>query len=218
MDTPLRSSVPAIRSSSHESAAPPVARGSGSSGPQRLRPSPLRRSKTERRFIPSSRDDRSSGDRQSQHSTFPTSQPRGHDDVDASVTQQHRHHQLPTLDIPSLDGIGFKRRHKHKRSTSTDSRLRRTMSHTTSSDRTRSLMPSWSGSKERDRDTDDSLLRPTTLETSRSRYGSASSSGSRKGSLLDTIEGSDKIARARREPVSMEELEQVKKRRRQGEE
>ena len=219
MESPFRSSIPAILSS-NESATPPSVRGSRSLGPQRMRQSPLRRSKTERQFIPSSSGDRSSEDRHSQHPSHSTSHSRGLDDVADSVTHhpQHRHHQLPTLDVPGLDGIGFRRPHKHKRSASTDPRLRRTMSHTTSSGGARNFMPSWSGSREKDRDADDSLLRPTTHETSRSRYGSAStggvSTGSRKGSLLDTVE----LNQARREPGSVEELEQVKKRRKQGEE
>ncbi|RJE26534.1 hypothetical protein PHISCL_01147 [Aspergillus sclerotialis] len=225
MESPFRSSIPAILSSSNESTTPPpLVRGSQSPGPQRMRQTPLRRSKTERQLIPSSSGDRSSEDRHSHHPTRSTSHSHGSDDVDASVTHQHqhRHHQLPTLDIPGLDGIGFRRPHKHKRSASTDPRLRRTMSHTTSSGGARSLMPSWSGTREKDRDADDSLLRPITHETSRSRYGSTStggfSSGSRKGSLLDTIELNERIGQARREPVSVEELEQVKKRRKQGEE
>lgn len=84
-------------------------------------------------------------------------------------------------------------------------------------------MPSWSGGREKDRDADDNLLRPITHETSRSRYGSESttggySSGSRKGSLLEATEQNERASPVRHELHSMEDLELVKKRRKQGEE
>lgn len=82
-------------------------------------------------------------------------------------------------------------------------------------------MPTWSG-KERNRDADDSLLRPITNETSRSRFASDSSAGlstgSRKGSFVYAVEPTEKIGLVREEPRSMEDLEEVKKKRKQGEE
>lgn len=82
-------------------------------------------------------------------------------------------------------------------------------------------MPTWSG-KEKNRDADDSLLRPFTNETSRSRFTSESSAGlstgSRKGSLANVIESTERIGLVRQEPQSIEDVEEVKKKRKQGEE
>lgn len=113
--------------------------------------------------------------------------------------------------------------HRHKHSKSRELRLPRPMSHLASSASARGLLPTWSGGREKDREGDDGLLRPITGETTRSRWGSDSTSGlessSRKGSLLDTPEQHERLGPIRRQEIqSMEDLEKVKKRRKQGEE
>ncbi|KAI9927320.1 hypothetical protein MW887_003707 [Aspergillus wentii] len=71
----------------------------------------------------------------------------------------------------------------------------------------RGLLPSWSGGKEKTCDGDDGLLRPMTQETTRSRWGS------------DSTEQGDQIGSVRQQEIcSMGDLEQVKNRRKQGEE
>lgn len=127
----------------------------------------------------------------------------------------HRH-----LSDWHLDGVKSHSRHKHSKSR--ELRFPRPMSHLASSASARGLLPTWSGSRERDRDGDNALLRPVTQETSRSRWGSDSTSGvgssSRRGSLLDPIEQQERLGPIRRQQIqSVEELEQVKKRRKQDE-
>jgi hypothetical protein len=97
------------------------------------------------------------------------------------------------------------------------------MSHLASSASARGLLPTWSGSREKDRE-EDGLLRPITRETTRSRWGSDSTSGlgsssrSRKGSILDPPEQQGQLGPIRRQEIqSMEDLGQVTKRRKQGE-
>ncbi|KAF7713406.1 Uncharacterized protein PECH_001586 [Penicillium ucsense] len=97
------------------------------------------------------------------------------------------------------------------------------MTHFASSASARGLFPSWSGGRDKDRDTDQGLLRPLTRETTRSRWGSEStgrlSSGSRRGSLLDVPEQYERLGPIqRRDLSSMADVERVKKRREQGEE
>lgn len=96
------------------------------------------------------------------------------------------------------------------------------MSHLASSASARGLLPTWSGGKDKDREGDDGLLRPITRETTRSRWGSESTTGlldGRKGSLLDTPGQHEQLAPIRRhEILSMDDLEKVKKRRKLGEE
>ncbi|OKP01975.1 hypothetical protein PENSUB_7205 [Penicillium subrubescens] len=97
------------------------------------------------------------------------------------------------------------------------------MSHLASSASARGLLPTWSGGRDKEREgSDDGLLRPITRETTRSRWGSDSTSGglgsgSRRGSLLDTPEQHERLGPIRRQEIqSMEDLELVKKRRKQG--
>ncbi|KAJ5212742.1 uncharacterized protein N7498_004388 [Penicillium cinerascens] len=117
---------------------------------------------------------------------------------------------------PSHDGS--KSYHRHKHSKSREIRLPRPMSHLASSASARGLLPTWSG-REKDREGDDGLLRPITRESTRPPWGSESTSGSRKGSLLDTPEQNERLGPIRRlEIQSMEDLEQVRKQRKQGEE
>lgn len=96
------------------------------------------------------------------------------------------------------------------------------MSHLTSSASARGLLPTWSGGKDKDREGEDGLLRPVTRETTRSRWGSESTTGlldGRKGSMLDTPGQHEQLAPIRRhEILSMDDLEKVKKRRKLGEE
>lgn len=97
------------------------------------------------------------------------------------------------------------------------------MSHFASSASARGLLPTWSGGRDKERESDDGLLRPITRETTRSRWGSDSTSGfgsgSRRGSLLDAPEQHERLGPIRLQEIqSMEDLELVKKRRTQGEE
>ena len=88
----------------------------------------------------------------------------------------------------------------------------------------RGLLPQWSGGREKESDPDDglALLRPVTRETTRSRWGSESTTGlgtgSRKGSILDEIDRNNHLGLIRRQEVrSLDDLEQVRERRKQGE-
>ncbi|KAJ5131674.1 hypothetical protein N7448_005832 [Penicillium atrosanguineum] len=115
-----------------------------------------------------------------------------------------------------IDETGAKQP-KHKHSKSRELRLPRQMSHLASSASARGLLPTWS--REKEREGDDGLLRPITRETTRSRWGSESTSRSRKGSLLDAPEQHERLGPIRRQEIqSMDDLELVKKRRKQGEE
>ncbi|KAJ5901362.1 hypothetical protein N7504_007356 [Penicillium tannophilum] len=119
--------------------------------------------------------------------------------------------------------VGKSQHHRHKQSKSRELRLPRPMSHLASSASARGLLPTWSGSRDKDRE-EDGLLRPITRETTRSRWGSDSTSGlgsgsrSRKGSILDPPEQQGQLGPIRRQEIqSMEDLVQVTKRRKQGE-
>ncbi|KAJ5248644.1 hypothetical protein N7468_000095 [Penicillium chermesinum] len=84
------------------------------------------------------------------------------------------------------------------------------------------LLPTWSG-RDKDREGDDGLLHPVSRETTRSRWGSDSTSGldsrSRKGSLFDNPEQHERLGPIQRQHIqSMEDLGRVKNRRKQGEE
>lgn len=121
-----------------------------------------------------------------------------------------------------LDG-GKSHHHRHKQSKSRELRLPRPMSHLASSASARGLLPTWSGSRDKDRE-EDGLLRPMTRETTRSRWGSDSTSGlgsgsrSRQGSILEPPEQQGQLGPIRRQEIqSMEDLGQVTKRRKQGE-
>lgn len=87
---------------------------------------------------------------------------------------------------------------------------------------TRTVAPSWPGLRDEDRDGEDTLLRPITHETSRSQWASESSglsTGSRNDSVVDTVEPSESMRMVRQqEPRSTEDLEEAKRRRKQGEE
>lgn len=127
---------------------------------------------------------------------------------------------------PLIEPLGFERskpHHRHKHSKSRELHLPRPMSHLASSASARGLLPTWSGGRDKEREGDDGLLRPVTRETTGTRWGSDSTNalgtGSRKGSLLDTPEQHERLGPIRRQEIqSMEDLEKVKKRRKQGEE
>ncbi|EPS31907.1 hypothetical protein PDE_06866 [Penicillium oxalicum 114-2] len=129
------------------------------------------------------------------------------------------------VELPSFDGIKSQHpnhHHRHKHSKSRELRFPRPMTHFTSSASARGLFPSWSGGRDKERDSDNGLLRPLTREATRSRWGSDStgrlSSGSRRGSLLDVPEQHERLGPIQRQDLSsMEDLEKVKKRREQGE-
>ncbi|KAJ5951465.1 uncharacterized protein N7479_009878 [Penicillium vulpinum] len=135
---------------------------------------------------------------------------------------RHRTRPSPSpspLDLPAFDGT---RGPRHKHSKSRELRFPNPMSHLASSASARGLLPTWSGGKDKDREGDDGLLRPITRETTRSRWGSDSTTGlsdGRNGSLFDTPEQHEGLAPIRRnEILSMNDLEKIKKRRKLGEE
>lgn len=123
------------------------------------------------------------------------------------------------LDPSTFDGT---RSHRHKYSKSRELRFPNPMSHLASSASARGLLPTWSGGKDKDREGDDGLLRPVTRETTRSRWGSESTTGlseRRNGSLLDSPDQNERLGPIQRhEILSMDDLEKVKKRRKLGEE
>ncbi|ODM15937.1 hypothetical protein SI65_08778 [Aspergillus cristatus] len=170
----------------------------------------------------------SNNDRKTFQSFYPTQQ--RHDErrsVDDDKQQDRRAISDNTISNANLDPGKSRPFHKHKRSKSRDIRFPRTMSQIASSTGAgaRALLPTWSGSgsKEKDREGDDGLLRPVTRDTSRTRWGSDSTSGlgtgSRRGSFLEGIEQSDRIGPPRQQEIrSPEDLEQVTSRRKQAEE
>ncbi|RAH77817.1 hypothetical protein BO86DRAFT_392303 [Aspergillus japonicus CBS 114.51] len=136
--------------------------------------------------------------------------------------QQHRH---LVIDVPSLDRVLSKSRHlhKHKHNKSGDGRFPRKKNQSTTSTTARALLPTWSGMKDKDNDEENGLLRPMTRQTTRSRWGSESTTGltdgSRRESILEGIDTNTKPGPvARQEIRSSEDLEQVKSRRKYGEE
>lgn len=169
----------------------------------------------------------SNNDRKTFQSFYPTQQ--RHDEprsVDTNHGKDNRH-AIPITDNGNLDPEKSRPLHKHKRSKSRDIRFPRTMSQIASSTGAgaRALLPTWSGSgsKEKDREGDDGLLRPVTRDTSRTRWGSDSTSGlgtgSRRGSFLEGIKQSDRIGPPRQQEIrSPEDLEQVMSRRKRAEE
>lgn len=142
------------------------------------------------------------------------------------VARADRHLTIDTnLDLGRSRSPRPRPHYKHRHSKSRDGRFPRTMSQIASSAGAKGLLPTWSGgNKEKERDGDDGLLRPITRETTRSRLGSdstgylGSGSRSRRGSFLEGVEQNDRIGPTRRQEVrSMEDLEQVKSRRKHGE-
>lgn len=125
----------------------------------------------------------------------------------------------PRVD-PAQDGTKWSH-HRHKHSKSRELRLPRPMSHLASSASARGLLPGWSSRDNKEREGEDGLLRPLSRETTnRSRWGSESTSGerSRRGSLLDNPEQNERLGPIqRREIRGMEDLERVRRRRKQGE-
>ncbi|KAJ5112946.1 hypothetical protein N7456_001480 [Penicillium angulare] len=156
---------------------------------------------------------------------FHHDEPEGPNAFNANTTEsrpRHSHRHLSDWHNHNLDGA--KSHHRHKHSKSREIRLPRPMSHLASSASARGLLPTWSGIRDKDREGDDGLLRPITRETTRSRWGSDSTSGlgsrsrSRTGSLLDPAEQQERLGPIRRQQIqSAADLEQVTKRRKQGE-
>ncbi|PKY00182.1 hypothetical protein P168DRAFT_244720 [Aspergillus campestris IBT 28561] len=126
------------------------------------------------------------------------------------------------LDTVSLDPHRLRPRHKHKHTKSRDGILPRRMNQFASSTGARGLLQTWSGGREKDTEADNALLRPMTRETTRSGWGSDSTAfgaGSRNSSLFDEIDNGRHIASVKRQDIqSMGDLEQVRDRRKQGEE
>ncbi|KAL5364505.1 hypothetical protein BJX96DRAFT_157451 [Aspergillus floccosus] len=136
--------------------------------------------------------------------------------------KQHRH---LIFDTAALDAARLRPRHKHKHSKSRDGRFPRLMNPIASSagGSAKALFPVWSSGREKDSDADNGLLRPITRETTRSRWGSESTvgfgTGSRKGSLLEDMDVGTKLGLIRPQDIrSVDDLEQVRDRRKQGEE
>ncbi|CAI7609171.1 unnamed protein product [Penicillium viridicatum] len=147
-----------------------------------------------------------------------------HGSDDCQISPKGEHRTRPSLSPqpqePSL--FDSTRSHRRKYSKSRELRFPNPMSHLASSASARGLLPTWSGGKDKDREGEDGLLRPVTRETTRSRWGSESTTGlldGRKGSMLDTPGQHEQLAPIRRhEILSMDDLEKVKKRRKLGEE
>jgi hypothetical protein len=117
-----------------------------------------------------------------------------------SEDRQISPHSKPALDSPSYDGA----RSRHKHSKSRELRFPRP-SHLTSAS-ARGLLPTWSGSKDKERE--DGLLR--VRESGRFGFDP----DSRKGSLVEN----ERLGPIQREIQSLGHLEKVKKRRKIGEE
>ncbi|KAJ5569314.1 hypothetical protein N7450_011800 [Penicillium hetheringtonii] len=134
-----------------------------------------------------------------------------------SHSHTHSHSRSHSHDPLGLDGPRYPHFSRHKHSKSRELRLPKPMSQLTSA----GARGFWS--RERDRE-DDGMLRPITRETTRSRWGSESTRGtggtnSRRGSLLDVPGQHERLGPIRRQEIqSMEDLERVKRRRKQGEE
>ncbi|KAJ5761866.1 uncharacterized protein N7511_005248 [Penicillium nucicola] len=138
----------------------------------------------------------------------------------ASSSSRRTRLSSPSRQPVEFVGYDGSRSQPHKHSKSRELRLPRHMSHLASSATARGLLPTWSGGRDKDRDGDDGLLRPITRETTRSRWGSDSTGpdGSRRGSLFDLPE-QERLGPIRRQEIqSPEDLERVRKRRKQGEE
>ncbi|RAL06871.1 uncharacterized protein BO97DRAFT_481658 [Aspergillus homomorphus CBS 101889] len=138
--------------------------------------------------------------------------------------EKHQHRHL-AIEVPSLDRVLSKsrHRHKHKHSKSIDSRLPRKKSQLVTSTTARGLLPTWPVMKDKENDGETGLLRPITHQTIRSRWRSESTTGlndgSRRGSLLEGLDTNTKLGPiARQEIQLMGDLEQVRSRRKYGEE
>ncbi|KAJ5808946.1 hypothetical protein N7474_010215 [Penicillium riverlandense] len=148
--------------------------------------------------------------------------PTGHGNTSDPHSRRRPSPRQLLIDPLGLDGPKSSH-HRHKHSKSRELRLPRPMNHLASSAASaRGLLPTWSG-REKDRESDDGLLRPITRETTRTtRWGSDSTvglgTGSRKGSLLDVPEFPDQLGPIRRQGIqNRDDLDIVKKRRKQGE-
>ncbi|OGM39998.1 hypothetical protein ABOM_011668 [Aspergillus bombycis] len=146
------------------------------------------------------------------------------DPENASGAHREKHHRHLAFDPASLDPTKFRPQHKHKQSRSRDGRFPRIMNPIASSASARGLLPPWSGGREKESDPDDglALLRPVTRETTRSRWGSESTTGlgtgSRKGSIFDEIDRNNHLGLIRRQEIrSLDDLDQVRNKRKQGE-
>ncbi|PYH93586.1 hypothetical protein BO71DRAFT_450640 [Aspergillus ellipticus CBS 707.79] len=137
---------------------------------------------------------------------------------------QGQHHHL-AFEFPRLDRVKDSKqhpKHNHKRSKSSDSRIPRRMNNIALSAGARGLLPTWSGSREKDHEADGGLLRPMPQETSLSRWGPESTAalgaGGRRGTLFEAVDQNKFGLIKRHEIRSTKDLDQVKSRRKQGEE
>jgi hypothetical protein len=136
---------------------------------------------------------------------------------------EERQHWPRRLFIDTSDLDSDKSRSKHRHSKSRDGRLPRTMNQIASAGGARSLLPGKSFSREKEREGDSNLLKPSaTNESSRSQWGSRPSSllstGSRKGSL-EQNDLNEKLSLTKRKEIkTMEDLEKERQKRNKGEE
>lgn len=137
---------------------------------------------------------------------------------------EERQHWPRRLFIDTSDLDSDKPRSKHKHSKSRDGRLPRTMNQLASAGGARSLLPSKTFGREKDKDGDNGLLKPsTTNESSRSQWSSRPSSvlstGSRKGSFVEENDLNERLGLIRRKEVkTMEDLEKERQKRERAEE
>ncbi|GES66859.1 hypothetical protein ATEIFO6365_0016014700 [Aspergillus terreus] len=207
MDSFAWSSLP-LSPAKQLSATLPLTRGSPAAGNQTPAPS-----------NPENPEQLSRHDRHDRDGLASTAPPQEKPD---KQEKQHRH---LIFDTAALDAARLRPRHKHKHSKSRDGRFPRLMNPIASSagGSAKALFPTWSGGREKDNDADNGLLRPVTRETTRSRWGSESTvgfgTGSRKGSLFEDMDAGTKLGLIRPQEIrSVEDLEQVRERRKQGEE
>lgn len=154
--------------------------------------------------------------------SLPSSHDRMSHDRLPEPTRDKHHHRHLLFDGAALDATRLRTRHKHKHSKSREGRFPRIMNPIAATG-AKGLLPAWSGGRDKEGDADNGLLRPITRETTRSRWGSESTvgygTGSRKGSLLNDVDVGNKLGLIRpRDIRSAEDLEQVRERRKQGEE
>ncbi|KAL1965307.1 hypothetical protein VTN77DRAFT_5909 [Rasamsonia byssochlamydoides] len=140
---------------------------------------------------------------------------------------EERQHWPRRLFIDTSDLDSYKPRSKHRHSKSRDGRLPRTMNQLASAGGARSLLPSKTFGREKDREGDSGLLKPlkpsSTHESARSQWSSRPSSvlstGSRKGSLVEENDLNEKLGLIRRKEIkTMEDLEKERQKREKGEE
>lgn len=135
---------------------------------------------------------------------------------------EERQHWPRRLFIDTSDLDSDKPRSKHKHSKSRDGRLPRTMNQLASAGG--ALLPSKTFGREKDKEGDSGLLKPSaTNESSRSQWSSRPSSvlstGSRRGSFVEDNDLNERLGLIRRKEIKrMEDLEKERQKREKAEE